>query len=326
MLINKSRLIRSSRILLAMVTGFIITKICHIEHPLWLFITSIVVIFDQSTVGGTVLRGSLRFSATIVGAIIGLLVLFIFHNNQAANDITILICILIFAYLFMDTKYSYIGVIGSITILIVLSTDLSNSDGISIGIDRIISILLGTIIAVANMIFFYPNYAKHSIVTHIDKSLEKIEITIKIFTNNNYSTSEISERILQVESEITTDITKFNRLIDEMKYETITKINYPSTFIHIRRINRLLNVIFLEHNDKDIRTDIKLIKKLTQITNELDAIRQRLSNNSKNKINLKILKYSEQAISHELIFIYSIVNKVIKELIELDTALTQIGI
>lgn len=145
--LNQSSLIRSSRILLAMITGYTIAEILHIDHPLWIFTTSIVVIFDQSTIGGAVLRGFLRFSATIAGATIGLLVLVIFHNNQITNDITILICTFIFGYFFMDTKYSYIGVLGSIIIVIVLSTDLGNTDGIKIAMDRVISILIGTVIA-----------------------------------------------------------------------------------------------------------------------------------------------------------------------------------
>lgn len=326
MVLNKSRLIRSSRILLAMIAGFIVTKIFHIEHPLWLFITSIVVIFDQSTVGGAVLRGYLRFSATIVGAIIGLLVLLIFHNNQIANDITILICILIFAYFFIDTKYTYIGVIGSITTLIVLSTDLSNTDGIEVAIARVISILTGTVIAVSTMILFYPSFAKKNVIGHMSSSLEKIETTIKIFTNKNYSIPEIGARILLVENEITTDITKFNRLVDEIHYETSTKIDYPSIFIHIRRINRLLNVIFQDLNNDDIRNDELLITSLNKLNNELVKIRERLNKIGIQQICLPFLEYSAQQIDHELVFIYATVNRIINETNELDKSLIQIGV
>ena len=324
--LDKPRLIRSSRILLAMITGYFITKVFHIEHPLWLFITSIVVIFDQSTVGGAVFRGYLRFSATIAGAIIGLLVLHFFHNNPIANDITILIFTLVFAYLFMDTKYSYIGVISSITILIVLSSDFNNADGINIAIDRVISILIGTVIAVATMIVFYPNFATKNIIRHISSSLKEIEATIKIFTNKNYSISEISERILEVEDEITANITKFNRLVDEINYETRTKIDYHSIFIHIRRINRLLNVIFQDINNEDIRKDVLLITSLNQLTSELVKIRQRLSKKGSQETCLPFLEYSEQNIDHELIFIYATVNRVINETNELNKSLTQVGV
>ena len=115
-------------------------------------------------------------------------------------------------------------------------------------------------------------------------------------------------------------------MVDEINYETRTKIDYHSIFIHIRRINRLLNVIFQDINNEDIRKDVLLITSLNQLTSELVKIRQRLSKKGSQETCLPFLEYSEQNIDHELIFIYATVNRVINETNELNKSLTQVGV
>ena len=176
------------------------------------------------------------------------------------------------------------------------------------------------------MILFYPNFAKKNIIKHISSSLEKIETTIKIFTNKNYSIPEIGERILKIESEITADITKFNRLVDEIRYESRSKIDYPSIFLHIRRISRLLNAIFQDLSNNDILNDKILTTSLNKLAEELAKIRSRLDKIDNLTIGLPFLEYSEQQIDHELIFRYATVNRIINETNELDKSLIQIGI
>jgi hypothetical protein len=328
MSLNKPHIIRSSRLILAMLAGYTVAELLHINRPLWLFITLVVVLFDQSTVGGSILRGYLRVSATIVGALIGLLVLLIFHGNQIANNITILTCTALFAYFFMDTKYSYIGVIGSITIIMILSNDFGNLGGINIAIMRIIAILIGTIVAVISMIMFYPNYAKKDIIRHILSSLDKIKTTINIFTDHKYTLPQTQEYILKIESEITSDIAKFNRLADEMQYETRTKTDYPAIFLHIRRINRLFNIIFLNLPIEDMRHDIQLINALNQLAQALEQIRMRILNQDSIKISLPSLDYPDldNLKKHDLFFTYATVNRIIHETRELELTLIQINI
>lgn len=318
MKLNKPHLIRSARLAFAMLTGIIVAKILHIGHPLWLFITLVVVLFDQSTVGGAVFRGVLRVSATLAGAVIGFLVLIIFKNNIFINDITVIIGTVIFAYFFMDSKYSYIGTLGSITLIMVLANDFGNNVGLDVPLLRVIAIITGTIVAVISMIVFFPRFAGKQIKQQIIDYLEKMESTIKVFINLELSVSDIQEYFLTHEIGLTGGIIKFNRLADEVRFEAKLKVNYSLVSLHIRRINRLLHVVFLNLPNNDIRYNPELRQELTRLADMFHKIRDGIVNKSNiNGLKLDYLdniKNEDTTINnHELIFIYSTFNRIISE-------------
>lgn len=322
---NRLRIIRTVRLALAMIVCFIVARIFNVTHPMWIFITLIVVLFDQATVGGAVFRGSLRVGATVLGAIIGMAILLIFKNNQLANEATIVIGVMVYAYLFMDSKYSYIGVLGSITLIIVLGNDngitrsLNGIIGIDIPIMRVFAIILGTAVAVISMIIFFPQYAKIKIKEHIAKSLSDIEFTIQSFLNHNLSLEDLQKQILDLEGGLTSGIAKFVRLSDEMRFETKIKSDYTPILLHLRRINRLLNVVFYNLPNAEIREIEALQTELTILANVFHDLKDQVQHEKINShiFELKQIQYREYEVKsfvdYDLIFIYSILNRIINE-------------
>ena len=113
-------------------------------------------------------------------------------------------------------------------------------------------------------------------------------------------------------------IAKFNRLADEMRYETRTKKDYSQVSLHLRRINRMLNVIFNDLPNDSIRYDNKLNSGLTKLADKFNTIIRRINNqNSFEDTNLTTIDYSTATINsitdYELIFIYLTVNRIIHE-------------
>ena len=310
-----------------MLLGLVVTNVFHIPHPMWLFITLVVVLFDQSTVGGAIYRGMLRVSATLAAASLGFLVLIIFHNNHIVNQITILCGTLIFAYFCMDRKHSYVGVLGSITLIMILA----DNSGLELPFIRVITILSGTVVAILSMMVFFPLYAKNKIKQQIIDYLERIENTINIFISEEHSLADTQEHILKIESGLTTEITAFNRLADESRFESKIRINYSRISLHIRRINRLLNIIFLNLPNDDIRYDLRLKIDLSNLAAVFNIIRNGIIlGESCNCDNLLTVDYStidiRSATDYELVFIYSTVNRIINETKMLIPELKVIGL
>ncbi|MFN7094132.1 MAG: FUSC family protein [Burkholderiales bacterium] len=292
MQLDLERLVRASRLSLAVSLGIIIAVVSDLPYAAWVPITITVVLFDQYTVGGTLNRGFLRIAATLSSALIGIILIIIFNNHPLVNNAAIVIVAFIYSYLFMDKKHSYIGLLGVITLIMVL---IPSSKGILTPIFRALEISVGVIVAILAMLLFYPQYAKDKALKLLLNSLSKLEAITLVFTDPHYELVDFHQQFLALESEFISDIVKFNRLADEAKFETKSKPYikpYTNIFLHLRRIYRLLNIIFYHASNLETRSNPQLQQDLWQIAKLLNQLRNQLQSD---QLNLKQLDLTNVA-------------------------------
>ncbi|MEN9390958.1 MAG: inner membrane protein [Pseudomonadota bacterium] len=161
--------IRSFRLGFCIALSLLLAHFFQFLHPLWILITIIVVMFDQTTVGGTVYRAFLRIGATLFGAAVGSFFLLSFKNNILINDVVMIIGPMLCGLFFMDSKYSYIGLLGAATIVMVLAPNEEFNNfviqGINLGLPftRVISIFIVACLYIICIKYFFPQYASNSI-------------------------------------------------------------------------------------------------------------------------------------------------------------------
>jgi uncharacterized membrane protein YccC len=256
--LDKTRVIRALRLILALAGGILTAYLIKIPMSGWVTVTTTVVLFDQETVGGTINRSKLRFVATLFGSLISLLCVLFFHDNWLVIWCVLSICCFIYAYIFMGSKKSYIGVLGIATMAIIVFS----SDGTSLqhAMYRIMDIVIGISFALLSMLVFFPQYAINKSHQLIFKALEDITDLIKNIQNQD-NIEQVRQHILTVETKFLNDVTNFNKTIDEAKHELAAKKNprlienYNKCLLQIRRLYRLLIVIFYYELDNDNLND-----------------------------------------------------------------------
>ena len=178
MKLDHAKLIRACRLMIALATGTLTSYLLKIPMSGWVMITTCVVLFDQDTVGGTINRGKLRFWATFYGALISLVCIIFFPDNMIIVWSVIGITTFVYAYIYMGTAKSYIGVLGSATLAIILLGNNHHPD-LHTAIYRIMDIAIGVIFALLSMLLFFPEYALNRARSIIIKSLTDISSLIQ---------------------------------------------------------------------------------------------------------------------------------------------------
>ena len=116
------------------------------------------------------------------------------------------------------------------------------------------------------------------------------------------------------------EITKFNRTIDETKFEgKASSTNYyAEALLCIRRIYRLFNVLFQTDSHNFIRANLEVEQALNRLLNIYDNLYLNLTQNMKKELQLSRIIYKDLSINdsvhlYELIFIQKLINHLIDE-------------
>lgn len=292
---DKSQLIRASRLIIALTCGIITTVLMDIPMSAWVLVSTTIVLFDQETIGGTLNRGKLRITATFLGAIVSLSVLYFFKNNWFIIWTILAIITFICAYLFMGKKNSYIGLLGIVTIAILL---IGNGEHhIQTAIYRAIDTIIGVVFAMLSIVFFFPQYAFDRCHQQIIDALNDIaELVIKIQKENNIES--IRNRVLPVETKFIKDILNFNKNLEEACHEGKGKRNpqliqkYKECILQIRRLYRLLMVLFYYELENDSLNDLHINYILVEF---LQIIHKITSHDRSYSINIDFLEIHQLA-------------------------------
>lgn len=314
--IDKSQLIRATRLIIALTGGVITTILMDIPMSAWVLISTAIVLFDQETVGGTMNRGKLRITATFLGAIVSLAFLYFFKNNWLAIWIMLAIITFICAYLFMGKKNSYIGLLSIITIAILLIG--TGEHHMQTAIYRAMDTIIGVIFAMLSIILFFPQYAFDRCYQQIINALNDIaDLVVKIQKENNIES--IRSQVLPVETKFHKDIINFNKNLDEARYESKGKKNpllinkYAECVLQIRRLYRLLIVLFYYELENESLNDLHINHILVEF---LQIIHKITSHDNTYSINIDFLEIHQLA---KQIHIVSLQNTIKHFVIELRT-------
>ncbi|MFN8770122.1 MAG: FUSC family protein [Neisseriaceae bacterium] len=304
------KLIRSLRIVLATLIAELIYIYYKEPHYAWVFITIYVVLFDQATIGATFYKGFLRLMATISGGTVGFLTLFIFKNNELANSIAILLTSLVYSYIFINQKQSYIGVLGLATLAMIL---VGNSE-MGIALYRIGNILLGIIIALIVTLVFFPQSAEKVTLKLIYSSITKLRDTMEILLEQNNDKKIIQQHFDKIEAGILAELSNLVKSIDEIKYEgkSQKRLYYLDALRAIRRIYRIITVLFQSEAYIGILDDKDIVCKLTKLQNYYTNLFKVIQNKQYNLdlINQIVNISNLSNTHHDVVFIHNLIDRI----------------
>lgn len=156
------------RLTAAMLLGLIIGKFINLQNEYWILLTIVVIM--RPGYGLTKQRSKHRIIGTILGGILGILLLIFVDNIHILSIITIIS--MLFGYWLSASDYR-IGV-TFVTLYVILIYGILNAEAESAFIYRLLDTAIGAGIAFLATHFFWPSWEFYNVKSHLEKSLKSI--------------------------------------------------------------------------------------------------------------------------------------------------------
>lgn len=156
------------RLTAAMLLGLIIGKFINLQNEYWILLTIVVIM--RPGYGLTKQRSKHRIIGTILGGILGILLLIFVDNIHILSIITIFS--MLFGYWLSASDYR-IGV-TFVTLYVILIYGILNAEAESAFIYRLLDTSIGAGIAFLATHFFWPSWEFYNVKNHLEKSLKSI--------------------------------------------------------------------------------------------------------------------------------------------------------
>lgn len=312
--------LRAVRLILTNFIVFLLTWYYQVPERVWALITIWFVMFEYTNVGGVWMKSLYRFLGTSMSAIYGLTIVYFFYNNVLINMLALIPATFMYTYYFMNTDKVYIGVIGCVTLSIVLL----NHNDIDAAILRTFNIILGILASMFMMRFFYPQYARDELMSLQKESIAHIAEMLETFLNKSMSPDRASLTLQNYRVELLRILNSFTQHIREAYIETryIPRftIYHQQAVAHLQNITMYLSTLIksVSKDALDMYPDLKIkILELIQISKYIE---QTLDYESKSMDTLpeqNIQAPSSDLASPEGLFAYYLLNSVEDEMVRL---------
>ncbi len=156
------------RVSIATTAGYIIAQMLNLGHSYWVLLTILVILRPSYSL--TKQRNYHRLIGTIIGAMIGVMILFIVSNQYWM--LAIMITLMLLCYSFIRSKY-FIGVIFMTAYLIIFFFMLDPGGFVNVLENRIIDTVIGSLIAFIATYTLAPSWEKHQMKSYMIEALEK---------------------------------------------------------------------------------------------------------------------------------------------------------
>jgi uncharacterized membrane protein YccC len=167
----KSDVFRHSlRITLALLAGYLVAVLFSIGHGYWILMTILVIMKPAYSL--TKKRNADRIIGTIAGAIIGLIVLYLVHDNRA---------LLLIMVLFMAANYSvmrinyFLSVLLMTPYLLLFFHLLQPNNFQQLLTDRVIDTAVGSVIAFVASVWLFPSWERHKMIPLLVTAAEQVK-------------------------------------------------------------------------------------------------------------------------------------------------------
>ncbi|MBI9112432.1 FUSC family protein [Maridesulfovibrio ferrireducens] len=145
------------RAALAITIAVVASKFLDLRHAIWLPVSVIVVM--RPSVGGTLRIGWRRLWGTVLGAALGVGILFL----NPANTVLLSLIALSFFLVILLRVFSYTAFSCALTAGIILLLGMLFTDGWQFGLERILDTVLGVGIGIAASFGVWPNMARKNL-------------------------------------------------------------------------------------------------------------------------------------------------------------------
>ena len=246
LILKHLRLIHSLKTALAVGIGYLVAILLKIPSMQWILITTIVVMGAQTTVGSFVKKCYARALGTVLGAALGIAVLVLWSHNDLMTGMTLTIFTIPFIYLaFRKDDLSYAGVLGIITVIIVI---MSEPPTISNGLARIMDVIIGIILSGLTTFLVLPTYARDLFLKNLAPLTQDFA---NLFSESMLEgkTRKTHSHLQKLDDKIEAELVDQRKLLAESKVEWPRKPSllprYKEIIFTCSRIHRHLN--FLEY-------------------------------------------------------------------------------
>ncbi|KTD12080.1 inner membrane protein [Legionella gratiana] len=280
--VTSEKTIMAARMAIGTVIALIITTYFDIVEPTWVYISLFIVSFEQRTIGASLTRCSMRMIATFSSALYSLIIILLFDNAYLMNLIGFIIGIFLYTYLFLGTKRSYIGILGSVTLAICLI----NYNNFTYVFMRPTNVIIGILIGFFTLRFFFPIRATKVLILEMQRFLNEYADLSKYLANTDDTTKDLSAHLVQCESNVLALILRFQTLINEAQVEiskdsgfTQIATDILQSFRHIFRYYASIIALILYEgvkiNEEDKENLIFLSDALMRLKENLFSLRRR---------------------------------------------------
>lgn len=242
--VNTISLINSLKTAFACGLGLVCAYLLEVPTPQWTIVTILVVMASQNRVGAAMRTGATRFVATVVGALVAALILFLFTVHTHWLYIFLIFFIFLFTYMAGVAKdYQDAYILGSITLTMIL---VASTPTVRLAYDRFIEIMLGIVIALLVTRFIYPIHSKSIIKKNLATILRQIAELYSETISKKKDFYSISYK--RLEETIIQSLTLQPILLREAMIESrkVTKKKIHLVSIH-RLERRLMRCIYMMH-------------------------------------------------------------------------------
>ncbi len=244
MAFTDDKLIRATRVSLAIVISFVYTSYVGVSDPMWVFMSAPMALFDSATLGGSINKAKARFLGTFFSAIFCLIVIEGFANNLVINLIALVIGVFLASYWFMgDPKLEPVGGLITWTLPVLLFND----NDLRSSFLRLFNIATGLFIAFIISRYFFPSYARNGILNCIKNPLSELKKQLVAILDPNVTHEKVVESYLQYEQKIASNTAVYTKLLGEVRTEIPKDVEYinliVTCYLHLQRTARLMNLM-----------------------------------------------------------------------------------
>lgn len=203
---------RAIRTAICLAIATTIAMFMHYSHSIWLPLTVVIVI--QPTIGGTLRKGLQRSMGTLIGILLGGLILLLTGNNLHFNAIFLILAVFIAYYSQAFNQINYgIFVIPLTVIVVLLLSSLIPQNIPEMLIERCADTIAATILVVILTYILLPNSTKSEAALAICQVRHTIAELIQSIAQNDATPIQYHQRVLAV-------IQTNQRIWPEWIYET----------------------------------------------------------------------------------------------------------
>ncbi|WP_207491922.1 FUSC family protein [Aridibaculum aurantiacum] len=204
------------RLTVALVAGFILAETFSIGHGYWILLTILVILKPAYSL--TKKRNRDRLIGTVLGVLLGLLILQLVKTTPALLVIMVLLMAANFS--FMRTNY-FISVLLMTPYLLIFFYFLQPENFRTLLSDRVIDTTIGSVIAFAVSFLLFPTWEKDKIKPLMVKAMEKVKDYFATITSGiSGEVTTTQQRLARKDAFIALANVSdtFNRMLNEPKY------------------------------------------------------------------------------------------------------------
>lgn len=224
--LDNDRIIHGIKTVFACGLGFLIAHVAKFPMDQWLFVTILVVMCAQISVGSLLQKSYMRLLGTFFGTVISVLTI-LFIGVQPVT-IVIVTCLSAFLFSYIATSprpYSDSGTLGAVTVAIIL---IAKPPTLPWAFFRFAEIALGIVIAFLVSQFLFPLHAKSYLRREIIANFYRLnELYQKIYA------APADNEIQDIEGAVVASLIAQRKLIKEAKREILTRKFNPEIYTKI---------------------------------------------------------------------------------------------